>query len=191
MTTETRTLRYRLDPALSRFTVQAFAGGLLSFLAHSPTFSVRDFRGELWLDGDALASGGIDITVRADSLRLEDNVRPADRQEIEGRMRQEVLQSDVYPEIRFQSQEVSGARAGDNQYRLRIGGQLTLRGVTRTLRTEVTMAVFSDGVRLRGAFPLRLSDFGIRPVTAAAGAIKLQDQLQVTFDLAALPAEGP
>ena len=30
-------------PGQSRFTVQAFAAGLLSFLGHSPTFAVRDF----------------------------------------------------------------------------------------------------------------------------------------------------
>ena len=41
------TVRYRLDPVRSRFTVQAFATGLLSFLAHSPTFGVRDFAGEM------------------------------------------------------------------------------------------------------------------------------------------------
>ena len=36
--------RYRIDPGRSRFTVQAFATGLLSAFAHSPTFAVRDFR---------------------------------------------------------------------------------------------------------------------------------------------------
>jgi hypothetical protein len=39
-------VRYTLDPASSRFTVQAFATGLLSALGHSPTFAVREFTGE-------------------------------------------------------------------------------------------------------------------------------------------------
>ena len=43
--------RYRLDPGQSRFTVQAFATGMLSFLAHSPTFAVRAFRGDVEIDG--------------------------------------------------------------------------------------------------------------------------------------------
>ena len=42
--------RYRLDPAHSRFTVQAFAAGMLSFLGHNPTFAVRDFQGEVRFD---------------------------------------------------------------------------------------------------------------------------------------------
>ncbi len=45
------TARYRLDPGQSRFTVQAFATGLLSFLGHSPTFAVRDFAGAVRFDG--------------------------------------------------------------------------------------------------------------------------------------------
>ena len=39
------TTRYRFDPSLSRFTVRAFASGLLSFVGHSPTFAVRQFAG--------------------------------------------------------------------------------------------------------------------------------------------------
>jgi hypothetical protein len=35
-------VHYRLNPGESRFTVQAFASGLLSFLGHSPTFAIRD-----------------------------------------------------------------------------------------------------------------------------------------------------
>jgi hypothetical protein len=35
--------RHQIDAGRSRFTAQAFAGGLLSFFAHSPKFAVRDF----------------------------------------------------------------------------------------------------------------------------------------------------
>ena len=90
MTTGAKTTRYRLDPALSRFTVQAFASGLLSFLGHSPTFVVRDFAGDVEFDEEALPNARFEVVVRADSLHLADNVGPADRQEIEGRMRREV-----------------------------------------------------------------------------------------------------
>ena len=32
-----------------------------------------------------------------------------------------------------------------------------------------------------------MSEFGIRPVTALGGTIKLKDELKLSFDLAALP----
>ena len=44
------TARYLLDPTHSRFTVQAFAAGMLSFLGHNPTFAVTGFAGEVTLD---------------------------------------------------------------------------------------------------------------------------------------------
>ena len=51
------------------------------------------------------------------------------------------------------------------------------------------------GVRLTGESTLRLSDYRIRPVTALAGAIRLNDELRLVFDLVAwkhgCDPEGP
>src|SRR5262245_40899902 len=94
---------YRPDPQRSRLTVQAFAGGLLSVLAHSPTFAVHDFSGEVRLDPVTLTGAWLAMTIRADSLRVADNVSASDRQEIEDRMRREVLETASYPEVRFET----------------------------------------------------------------------------------------
>jgi hypothetical protein len=37
------TVRYVFDPSVSRFTVQAFATGLLCAFGHNPTIAIRDF----------------------------------------------------------------------------------------------------------------------------------------------------
>jgi hydrogenase nickel incorporation protein HypA/HybF len=95
--------RYRFDPARSRFTVQAFATGLLSAIAHSPTFAVRSFDGTIRLEGSPVENLELELTVDADSLELENRVRPADRREIEGRMREEVLETSVYREITYRA----------------------------------------------------------------------------------------
>jgi polyisoprenoid-binding protein YceI len=179
--------RYRLDPAEGRFTVQAFASGLLSALGHSPTFAVRDFAGEMRFERDEIASLALDLTVRADSLDLLDRVRDADRREILDRMRRDVLESSRYPTISYQSDGVSSETIGPGRFRVRIGGRLALHGVTGPHRVDAEMQVFGDGIRVLGESPLRLSDHGIKPVTALAGAIKLKDELKVTFDLAGRP----
>jgi polyisoprenoid-binding protein YceI len=176
---------YRLDPGRSRFTVQGFAGGLLSFLAHSPTFAVRNYAGELRLDGGTLRKARFEMTVRADSLELLDRVKPADREDIEGRMRHEVLESARYPEIRFEAGDVSADPTGEGQYRLRMSGRLTLHGVTNPVALDAQLFAYSDGVRLVGESPLRLSEYRIRPVTALGGAIQMDDRLRVAFDLVA------
>jgi polyisoprenoid-binding protein YceI len=174
-----------MDTGRSRFTVQAFASGLLSFLGHSPTFAVRAFEGELGWEPGTSAGAALEVTVRADSLDLVDNVRPADRQDIEGRMRREVLEVAACPEIRFQSTEITSTAGGGNRYRLRIAGQLSLHGVTNRETVEADLQLFDDGVRLGGELGLRMSDYRIRPVTALGGAIQLKDQLRVSFDIAA------
>ncbi len=184
------TARYRLDPGPSLFTVQAFAAGLFSFLGHSPTFAVRDYAGEIRLDPDSLAGTRLRITVRADALELLDQVGPADRAEIEGRMRRDVLETAAYPEIDFSAEDVASNRTGQGQYQLRIRGRLSLHGVTRPHDVDARLLVYDDGVRLTGEAALRLSDYRIRPVTALGGSIKLKDQLRLAFDLAAWKEDG-
>src|ERR671938_224819 len=93
--------RYRFDPGLSRFTVQAFTAGMLSFLGHRPTFAVGDFAGVVHFTDDTVAGLRLEVTVRAASLQLVDRVKDADRREIEGTMHRDVLETAAYPEVRF------------------------------------------------------------------------------------------
>lgn len=178
---------YRLDPHQSRFTVQALATGVLSFLGHSPTFAVRDFAGTLAFAGDTVASLRLEVTVRTGGLQLLDKVKPADRQEIERTMRRDVLETATYPEITFAAAEVSSETIARGRFRLRIGGRLALHGVARPQPLDAELLVYDDGVRLRGECGLRLSDYDIRPVTALGGTIRLKDELKVSFDVAGIP----
>jgi polyisoprenoid-binding protein YceI len=128
----------------------------------------------------------LEVRVRADGLELLDDVKPSDRREIEDRMRREVLETTVYPEIVYQ-----GAASADHveggRYQVRVDGRLSLHGVTRAHPLTAELLVFGDGIRLRGESSLRLPEYRIRPVTALAGTIKLKDELKLAFDVAALP----
>jgi polyisoprenoid-binding protein YceI len=182
--------RYRLDPTQSRFTVQAFATGMLGFLGHSPTFAVREFSGTGSFEDGTVKSMRLELTVRANGLHLLDNIRPADRTEMEDSMRRDVLETARYPEIRYEAPEVLAETVAQGRYRLRIGGRLSLHGVARLHPVDAEMVVFTDGLRLRGESSLRLSDHAIRPVTALGGTIRLKDELQLVFDIAGLPEES-
>jgi polyisoprenoid-binding protein YceI len=182
--------RYRLDSVRSRLTVQAFATGLLSAFAHSPTFAARDLAGSIRFEGGQVERMALDLTVRVDSLELQDRVRDQDRREIEGRMRTEVLETAAYPEVTYQAVAIEVAPIAQGRYRVLLRGDLTLHGGTRPHRIEAELIVFEDGLRLRGAGPLRMPDYGITPVTALGGTIRLQPELRISFDIGALP-EGP
>jgi polyisoprenoid-binding protein YceI len=186
-TDRTAIARYRIDAPGSRFTVQAFAAGLLSAFAHSPTFAVRGLSGEVRLPGGHVDHLELELTVDANSLALEDRVSASDRTEIERRMWDEVFETSAYPQIEFRGEGGKVSATGAGQYRLFIGGKLTLHGVTRDYGTDVEMILFEDGLRLRGGGRLSMSEYRIRPVTAVGGTIKLKDDVRLLFDLGALP----
>jgi polyisoprenoid-binding protein YceI len=184
------TATYRLGPAQSRFTVQAFATGILSLFGHSPTFGVGDFMGLLGFEGNKVSGLRLALTIRSQSVALVDRVSDGDRREIEGTMRQEVLETTAFPEISYSADGAKYEEIARGQYRVRINGRLFLHGVTRDHPVDTELMVFDDGVQLRGGSQLRLSEYRIRPVTALAGTIKLKDELSVAFDLAGLPHES-
>jgi polyisoprenoid-binding protein YceI len=163
--------------------VQAFAGGLLSFVGHSPMFTADQLEGAIELDVSTMSQAALTLNIRADSLVLQGKHSASDRQEIETRMREEVLQVASFPQIQFESSGFAAQLHDGNEWDVKISGRLALCGNVRRIDVSGRLAVYRDGVRLVGATPLRMSEFGIQPVTALAGAIKLNDQLQVKFDL--------
>jgi polyisoprenoid-binding protein YceI len=182
---EAATVRYLIDGGASRFTVQAFATGLLSSFAHSPTIAIPDFEGEVLVNLDALERSSLRITIRADSLTVTDDISGKDRDEIDRRMRTEVLESDSYPEIVYESSKVSASKTGQGQYWVALTGELTLSGITRSQPIAARVSVNEDTLRATGDFSLRQSDYEIAPVSAVSGTIKLKDELKFSFDISA------
>jgi polyisoprenoid-binding protein YceI len=182
---ETETLCYRLDTSRSRFTVRAFATGLLSAFAHNPTIAIRDFAGEVQFPPGKLQEGRLRISIKADSLEVVGNVSDKDRREIERQMREEVLETARYPEVVFESTRISAEMITEGQYRVRINGRLFLHGVTGDCEIAARVLVAEDMLRANGEFPLRQTDYSIKPVSALGGTIKLKDELRFSFDIVA------
>jgi polyisoprenoid-binding protein YceI len=157
---------------------------MLSGLGHSPTFAIREFTGELRFTPDTFADASFHLTVRADSLTVTDSVSPKDREEMEGQMRREVLETAAYPEIDFQGGEITADKVADSWYRLRLKGELRLHGVKRPQPVDAQLRILEDQVRLSGQCTLLLSAYRIKRVSALGGLIKLKDELKFDFDLA-------
>jgi polyisoprenoid-binding protein YceI len=176
-------MRYVAEPSQSRFTVQAFAAGTLSVLAHSPTFQIRDFTGELEFDPATPGDTSVRATVQADSLALIDSVSASDRDEITSRMRREVLETTSYPQVAFQSTQAKADRIAGDWYRLQLAGDLRLHGVTKPQQVEAQLRLSDGQARLSGRCALSLSAYRIKPVTALGALIKLKDELKLEFDV--------
>lgn len=178
------TVTYRTDPRRSRFTVRAFAGGMLSMLAHSPTFAVREFEGEAELaPGGALENASLRLRAGADSLELTDNMSEKDRREIARTMREDVLETGRYPDIVFEATGISADKITEGWYRANITGDLTLHGVTNRCSFGAQVWLTPETLRAQGEFALRQTDYNIRLVSAAGGTIKVKDELRFSFDI--------
>ena len=176
---------YAIDSGMSTFTVRAFASGMLSALGHNPTLAVRDFAGEAQFIAGSFERASLHVNIKADSLTVADRMSDKDRQEIENTMNLDVLEIHKYPEIVFESSNVSVSKAGDGQYWVNLVGQLSLHGVTSSQPLAAHVAFLGDTLRAHGEFSLLQSMYKIKVVSIAGGALKLKDELQCSFDILA------
>ncbi len=180
-----RSIRFMIDAAASRFTVKAFAGGLLSALAHNPTIAVREFSGEARVDLAELERSSLVVTANADSLTVIGDVPDKDRPEVERAMHEDVLQSQRFPEIIYECSRVSASKTGDGLYWASLNGELSLHGITRNQVIPARIFVDETSLKASGEFSLRQSDYHIKLVSAAGGTIKVKDELKFSFELVA------
>jgi polyisoprenoid-binding protein YceI len=122
----------------------------------------------------------VDVRVSSQDLRvLDTEVSANTRAKIQATMLgAEVLDVSRFPEIRFQSTGVE--RNGANHWV--VHGKLELHGQNHPVSFEVTL---KDGF-YEGMVLLKQSEFGITPVKLAAGAIRVKDEIKVTFSITLL-----
>ncbi len=162
-----------LDPERSRFTIFVSKSGVFSAFGHDHTIEARIVEGKLSRGG----SPSVMLRVDSRGLRVLDaDLSPDKRAEVQQTMLgPEVLDAARFPEIRFQSTRIEPAGAG----RWSVSGDLTLHGVTKPVAANVT---WQDGV-YRGTARLKQRDFGIQPVSAAGGTVRVKDEVKLDFEI--------
>ena len=183
MSPEASAVHYTIDPTSSRFTVRAFAAGLLSGLGHNPVIAFRDFSGEVnFVSGD-ITKSSVGITIKAASFEVQNDVSEKDRREMIRTMNDQVLEVGRFSDIAFESRQVSGMQLGESLYVLKIEGDLFLHGVNRRHTVSVNAVPTDDKLRVYGEFSIKQSDFKIKLVSVAGGALKVKDELRISFDV--------
>jgi polyisoprenoid-binding protein YceI len=176
-------VRYSIDKERSSFTVRAFATGLLSAFGHNPTIAIPDFEGEIVVNPEAIEQSSFRLVIHAASLTVTDDIREKDRIDINRAMHEEVLESDSFPDIIYECSRMTASKIGEGQYWGNLNGELTLHGVKRNQPVPVRISMNGDVLRATGEFAVRQSEYDIRPVSAAAGTVKLKDELKLSFDI--------
>ena len=184
-TSETGAAIFAIDGRASRFTVQAFATGLLSAMGHNPVVGIRDLAGEVTFEPERERASGFKLSIKSSSLSVQNDVSDKDRREMERLMNNEVLETNKFPEIRYEASDVAVKNLGGALFSATLNGALTLHGVTRNLSIPARVALLGGMLRASGDFTLRQSDFDIKPVSVAGGALKIKDELKLSFEIVA------
>lgn len=178
---------FQLDPARSRFEVRTSSSGLFRAFGHDHTLRVKDFSGTVELEPAALDRSVLHLKVKAGSLSLSDaEVSEKDRKEIEGTMRDQVLEVSRFPEIVFKSTRVTAKKLSEGEYEAKIEGDLELHGVTRHEIIPVHLKILENELRAKEECALKQSDYGIKPVSAGGGTVKVKNELKLSFDIVAV-----
>jgi polyisoprenoid-binding protein YceI len=177
--------RFEIDAQRSHFTVHAGRSGLLWFRGHDHYLAVRDFQGHVELALDTLNPASLEMTVRADSLEETGAVFTSQQKNIINREVEEiVLETAKYAEITFRSTEVKGEMK-NGQFDVKIKGDLSLHGVTKSIVIPAKVSLEADGLRAVGKFSIDRSDFNVKATNAFHGTVRVKNRLKFTFDIVA------
>ena len=114
-------------------------------------------------------SGNIWFRVEAAKLMV---FPEKDQVQVQSTMQQSLLESAKFAEIRFESVSIRNIDIA----RWTVTGNLTLHGNTR----RISLKCISIPAYV-GAATFRQTQFGIRPVSVAGGAVKVKDEVKIDF----------
>ena len=173
---------YEILPAEgARFALEVFKTRLMSGKKH--LFIAQRYRGQLAYDAAAPEKSQVAITVEAASLICQDDwVKPKDLKKIQDLTFSKMLAVDRYAEITFSSRSIRSL-GGDE---FEVTGDLTIRGITRPVLLRATLKPGANReLRIAGRSSVKMTNYGLKPPSAAFGMIGTKDEMEVSFDLKA------
>ena len=166
---------YSFGPHNGRLLVKTYREGFAKAIGHDLVIEVGQWSASVTVAEDPSETA---ITARADVDSLNPvegvgGVKPltdADKAEIKKSIRK-VLTS---PDISFESTSVKVA--GNSAT---VSGDLTIMGRSEAVDVQMT----ESGGKVKGTFSVLQSRWGIKPFTAALGALKVADRVDVEFEV--------
>ncbi len=167
-----------IDTARSTLTVHVFRSGIFAFAGDN-----HEIRAPIASGSIDEAKPGVEFVIQTNQMKvLDPGLDAKKRDEVQANMLgPEVLDTQRYPQITFHSTRVEPGGADS----WLVHGDLTLHGVTR----PVAVSVSRIQQEYRGSASLKQTDFGIRPIRAGAGTVRVKDEVRIEFAIAIL--SGP
>jgi polyisoprenoid-binding protein YceI len=178
---------FRVDAAASALLVQVGRGGLLSFVGHDHEVAAPAVNGTVVLDAADVQRSRVTLQFDATAMKVTGRGEPAgDVPEVQRVMLSDrVLDVRRYPTITFESDRVGVRQRSPDRLQLQVDGRLTLHGATQPLTVPVDVRTAANQITATGRAVVRQTAFGITPVTAGAGTVRVKDEVTVTFTIVA------
>lgn len=175
---------YILDASQSKFMAHANRSGLLWFKGKSHHLAASDFSGQVEISPDTITPASLRLVVKAASLHETgaDFTEP-EKQIINKELREIVLHPDQYPDITFQSTNVTAKNSGADRYEVKIDGNFTLHGVTKRITIPAVVTLSGDNMRAIGKFSIDRNDFKVKATSAFHGLVRVDDDVKFEFDI--------
>ncbi|HKG61272.1 MAG TPA: YceI family protein [Pyrinomonadaceae bacterium] len=179
-----QTVTYNLDASQSKFMAHASRSGLLWFKGKSHHLAASDFSGHVEVTPDTITPASLRLVVKAASLHETgaDFTEPQ-KQIIDKELKDIVLHPDQYPEITFQSTNVTAKGLGGGRYDVKINGSLTLHGVTKPVTIPATVTLNGSTLRAVGEFSIDRGDYKVKATSAFHGMVRVDDDIKFEFDI--------
>jgi polyisoprenoid-binding protein YceI len=178
---------FRVDAAASQVTVRVGRAGAFGFAGHDHEVAVPKVDGIILFDSADATHSTITLKFDVTAMKVTGRGEPAaDVPEVQRVMLSDrVLDAQRYPTIAFTSRRIVIVTQAVDRLALRVDGDLTLHGVTRPITMPVEVRLTGDQLAATANATVRQTDFGIRPVTAGAGTVRVKDELEVAFRIVA------
>lgn len=185
---------YRLSAEQSMLHILVYRGGAMAHLGHNHVISSRSVAGYVW-SHDELSRSGFNLTQAVNDLIVDDaqtridegadfqtTVSDSARAGTKVNMlKPEQLDGERFPLLRLRSVAITGERAQPE-----VQVRITIKDQSRDVTLPVQLATDKEMLRVKGQFQIKLTEFGITPYTVAMGALKVEDELTIKFELVAI-----
>ena len=164
-----------IDVQRSTITIHVGKAGLFSAAGH-----------EHWVSAPIASGKFSDSRVEFKVVTAKMTVKPdpkvdeKTRLQVQKDMEELTLDPAKYPEIAFESSHVE--KIADGQWK--VDGTLSMHGATK----PVSVIVRRSGDAYTGHVVIKQTDFGIKPVSVAGGTIKVNNEVDIDFQIFAKPA---
>lgn len=169
-------------PGRGYFHIHVGSAGLFGSLGHDHSIEAQKVMGCAMIDSNDVAHSSVKLEFSTADIRVIDpNESEKDRAEVQKTMETQVLHVSEYPRVTFES---TGVEPDGALNRVRIRGNLTIRGKTLPVTIPVMVTRLADGTyRAAGEYKFKQSSFLIKPIQLAAGTVKVKDELRTEFEL--------